>query len=98
MKKSKLPNQYEIQGYLEKKLKKYGLSLTQVVPFRNYDKFVFLMNLPERKAYVEIEYNGRGYNLTIHRGEKKVLEYDHRFNMSYEDLREEINIFIKTGE
>lgn len=98
-KTTQLPNQYQAESFLESRLSKYGFTLVRTEKEINFDTFVFGISKDGRVGVAEIDYNGKGFNLRINRGnEKKLLVYDTRFNMDFEDLAEEIQIYLTTGE
>lgn len=98
-KTTQLPNQYEAERFLEGRLTKHGFTLVNIQREQNYDTFVFGISKNGRSGVAEIDYNGKGYNLRIRRGDnKKALVYDNRFNMDFTDMLEEILIYLKTGE
>lgn len=99
---AKIKKREVIKQFLIKKLSRHGLQLIDVKNYDHYDNYVFTLNTELRTALVEVAYMEKeyfGYNMTIHRGEgKKTLVYDTRFNMSFEDLVDELGIFIRQGE
>jgi hypothetical protein len=99
---AKIKKRSVVKEFLVRKMKYYNLEFISSKQFDHYDNYVFTLDTEERKGLVEIDYMEKeyfGYNLTIHRGAgKKTLVYDTRFNMSFEDLVDELGIYIRQGE